>query len=354
MVEGTYDSDDDNRSPRLEPQRPNYQLDDEPPPFVSRRSSSNSDDAKKVDGKGTSLDRSRKHEPRKPETREGDSLLISYLDPTRSDLASFELRRSPHERLPLENDLSPGAGQKLIKPRKDLSDHTTTAGIASSALNLLGNEPLQHGLQDLKSLPPPPNKKGFNPDPPSSKHPGRLSISNHDPFGLPPFERTLPALQSPPESASAASPENLPKLPSIQSALSELSAVSPNDPAGRVKGTFPGGPGQFPTPQIPPSPYSHLSPASSKDMSNISSPVSQQSYWRPPLKSDIHYAASAHEPSPQAVKSPAAGYPTPTDQAGERPYNPGSQSNGTVPAGVYKCRHPGCDAPPFQTQYLLK
>jgi hypothetical protein len=92
-------------------------------------------------------------------------------------------------------------------------------------------------------------------------------------------------------------------------------------------------------------------------MSAVSSPASQQQpQWRH-TRSDITYLTTPHyEPSPSAVKSPATSYPTPTDQTptGERPpFNAGPPPTAPVPPGTFKCRHPGCTAPPFQTQYLL-
>jgi hypothetical protein len=91
----------------------------------------------------------------------------------------------------------------------------------------------------------------------------------------------------------------------------------------------------------------------------VSSPASQNSYWRPSLKSEIPYIASTYDIAHSTAKSPATSYPTPTDQTPgghcERTsFNPNPQPNGVVPTGSYKCRHQGCTAPPFQTQYLLK
>ncbi|KAL1999347.1 hypothetical protein VTN02DRAFT_4650 [Thermoascus thermophilus] len=108
------------------------------------------------------------------------------------------------------------------------------------------------------------------------------------------------------------------------------------------------------------SPYSQGSPANSKDLPSF--PSGSQPYsWRP-LKPDRPFVTSPYDASAhgaQTSKSPANSYPTPTEpRVGgdpERATFPAAagQSNTPAPVGTYKCPHPGCTAPPFQTQYLL-
>ncbi|RMJ24866.1 hypothetical protein PHISP_04254 [Aspergillus sp. HF37] len=358
MLSETNDSDDDTRSDRLEAQNPNYGPDvSEPPPFAQGGSSPGSDGTEDARMRTSS-----KHP--KPAINFGDMVLLEHLAPNERQVA----------RNALLGDEVGTLKRKQQEPKPDSQKDLSAQ--AEIALSIMKNEPQKDWS---KNPSPSPDEPATKHEPKSSQKGRRLSVDK-DPlekFPLRPSERILPALQRSPPSASGASPSNTQNLPSLQSALGELPGVPQKDPSGRVSGaspypyplfhgTSPSVPrndlvrepqvvGQFLPPQIPPSPYSHLSPVSSKDKSNVSSPVSQQSFWRPPLKSDMPYVPSNYEASPQTMKSPAASYPTPTDQpADERPtFNPHAQSNGSVSTGLYKCRHPGCTAAPFQTQYLL-
>ncbi|KAL6235668.1 hypothetical protein BDW75DRAFT_239999 [Aspergillus navahoensis] len=171
------------------------------------------------------------------------------------------------------------------------------------------------------------------------------------------------------------------RLPPIQTKLSQLSELGPvlpppNGPSPRPVGT----PYSLPSvtavspplarvdtnprepyhsaaslvqSKIPPTPYSHLSPASTQAISAVSSPASQQHYWRN-AKAAYPYEA----PSTASNRSPASSYPTPIERVSTGCCEPGgftpsSQGNAAAPTGTFKCSHPGCTAPPFQTQYLL-
>ena len=398
MISDTYDSDDDNRSDRLKPPTINYEPeDDELPPFYQRSSSPKSDDAKGAAEKETSGERFRKRQPtQKPDTSLGDEVLIRYLDQNRIDIANFERLDPLSSRVHPERE--PGQSVKLPKPepepqgRSGSSSQSNICEKAKSALKYLTNElhqedkePFLHHDPKVEKSIHPQNKVEETTIRPETTSPNRHqilpnistspdSISHLKKHNIPAPER-LPAIQSPPQSIAASSPENRQNLPSIQSAIGELPAVPPKDPSGRVNGaspyafppistSSPSAPrndlacepflGQFPPPQIPLSPYSHLSPASSKDMSNVPSPASQQSFWRP-LKPDLRYVASSYEVLPQATQSPATSYPTPTEQSGSEraSFSSNSQPNGAVSTGLFRCRHPGCTAA-FQTQYLLK
>lgn len=180
-------------------------------------------------------------------------------------------------------------------------------------------------------------------------------------------------------------------LPSIESTLgTQLKNLPMKDPTNAVNGTqhsYPPGPGSSPPlntqqhtstkqesqqltpyspPQIPP-PYSQATPPGSKDMPSFSPPSmpggTHPSYWRAPPKSESSYITSPFDPGSvgsQMGHSPSTGYPTPTDpmtpNETERSntINKRPQPNGPLTSSGFKCAHPGCQAPPFQTQYLLK
>jgi hypothetical protein len=178
-----------------------------------------------------------------------------------------------------------------------------------------------------------------------------------------PAQELLPALHSPPHSA-AGSPENTQSLPPVQSLLRDISTVSvasthysaasAPSPAGvhsrRVSASLPPPPPLPPQSQMP-TPYSHASPMSMKELTGAS-PAAQSPYsWRPPgFKSEGSTVSTVYEtPSqgPLTGKSPANSYPTPTE-----PRPPGEEN--PEAGNLYKCQFPDCNAAPFQTQYLLK
>lgn len=399
------DSDDDCRSECLESQKIDYRPTVDIPPFVQRSSPSNSDETKGAAEEGTSLERSRKGLPnQKPDTVLGDQVLIDYLDQTRRDISAFEWLEPLSSRVQQPPEDDPGRTKLNLKPPKEPLKEpqgpapSSQKDLAESALRVLDVDlndggklqlPQQDSKENRRLQPLDTTKRREAETEPTSPRlqPLLSRLTTHDTYrtvdddipNLKQFkissEERLPALQPTPQTAAARSPENRQNLPSIHSAIGELPGVPPKEPSGIINSASPyafppaSGPSpplprndlarephllsQFPPPQIPLSPYSHLSPASSKDMSNKSSPASQPSYWRP-LKSDIHYATSSYETSPQAAKSPAVNYPTPTDQPGSErtSFSSSSQPNGAT--GIYKCSYPECSAPPFQTQYLLK
>ncbi|KAF7588011.1 hypothetical protein BBP40_006417 [Aspergillus hancockii] len=401
----SYDPEEDRRSPGLEVTQPDYKLKESPPPFLIRDSKEPEGEYKISEGEGTS-DCSRKRQSNfsQPGTTEGNSVLISYIDPNRPDIANYERLnplRADHfqssslsDRLEKSKPEKPKSESPVIEPDEPIKPQPSQADPAEAArhaLELLEPKPSAPLLEcpedsPLKLLnhvsPPervwkaePESPKIFQPPLAAPNITEKISFSPASPLSqyvihsaqdvLPPFH----------------SPDTTTTLPPIQTALRGIPHVK--EPSGRANGpsSFPlppvtassppsirsdppvweqvPRPGQFAPPQVPPSPYSHLSPASTKDLSAVSSPASQNSYWRPALKSDIPYITSTYDIAHSAAKSPATNYPTPTDQTPggtcERTsFNTNSQPNGVVPTGSYKCRHPGCTAPPFQTQYLLK
>ncbi|OJJ39762.1 hypothetical protein ASPWEDRAFT_391576 [Aspergillus wentii DTO 134E9] len=382
-----YDSEDGHGSPRLQAQEVNYKLEPDDPPFLlnERRLSPEGNTTGSPTDKGTHP---------------------NGLPPDRPDIAEYE-NENPHN-IGLLPDDDPGPSTKSflkfkaepaeppVHPSQPVSQPPSHSPqelpqAAASALSLLIAR--ESPETETKNLPTDgPKLEPRSPNQPQKQQPHfnsdfkrhvEASENHHlqkrfEPGHL--DQELPPILKSPPQPASARSPHNNHQnLPSLQSALGELSGIPPKEPPGRVNGTSPysfpsvtsSSPSlprnemvrerplppaaQYPTPQIPLSPYSHLSPASSKDMSAVSSPASQPPY---PRKSDISYVTTSYEISPQSAQSPATSYPTPTEQStvgtcDRTPYGSNTQPNGSIPTGSYKCRHPGCNALPFQTQYLL-
>lgn len=419
MTDDVYDSDDAcNRSPPPEPQIVKYGTEDPLPPFVKKHSPSPSG------GGDSSSDQENPRKRRQPKPSQGDAVLLGYLDPNRPDIANAARERPLVSESQSEDEREPPIKLKQKKTEDvGVTQATSQAGLgqtAAKALSLLNSdEPQQQGYcgdpsvgvdnaqaleqgrkeQDVRPPPAVDNyikREPISPRPEQPHNLGRtsenraaddlLSTSPLRKFAITASEGSshdvLPALQSPPHSASANSPENTQNLPSLQSALgAQLSEAPPKDHTGRVNGVsphpFPPLPGSSPPlprnvlgpdrqlpahfpPQMP-SPYSHVSPASSKDMSGLSPPGSQPYNWRP-LKPDIPYMTSPYDNSAhgaQTSEGPATSYPTPTEQkVGGDPERPTftvapGQSNAPAPVGAYKCPHPGCTAS-FQTQYLLK
>lgn len=393
-----------NRSPPPKPQTVKYREDDPLPPFVS------GDDV--ASAKGTP-GRSRK--PHLPESQtqtcHGDSVLINYLAPGRPDIAAhayqFPLVDSP---LKQERPDKHGDGYSAEK----VQGHSPQVKVQVSDLKREGGADGDgDGAEGerQKTKPSPPSKEPLLPPPvsvgikptsvspggypvlpsihatdrrPSEDRPGHSSLNDSTKrspdkiISLP----SLHSLQSPPSSCAAISPEsgsgNSRVLPPIRSALDGL---SPNEfPHPRLSGVpplcpYPGSASsrndsphdrqlpQFLPQQVPPSPFSHLSPVSIKDASNNPSPASTAPFWRgppPPPSSEPIHAATPYDMSPMTAKSPATGYPTPTEQVGSGPgsgerasFSSQPSANGVPATGSYKCTHPGCTAAPFQTQYLL-
>ncbi|BCR95678.1 uncharacterized protein AKAW2_20618A [Aspergillus luchuensis] len=398
----SYDSDGP-RTPALKPSTINYLPKVSPPPFDTGDQSPKGG-LPKHDAEAQFPSSSRKlPEFQKPDSIEGNSVLIRHLEPNRPDIAWFETENPLHRSTPAD-DPYPVLPKILFAPDKSSVETKEPVDVvARKALNLISpSEPKEGGPSVGPKDPPTAYKEPRRPSIPVEEPALKEEQQQHTPPNIPhishlfqdgklpdPEQRLSKLLIAPSEptaqlpalhpSATASSVNH--NLPSLSTALAGVTDVPPPAGAGRLNGSS-FGPlppvssssppvsrtepvwehqrlGQIPPPppQVPPSPYSHLSPASSKDMSAMSSPASQQAYWRPPIKADITYLTSTYETAPQTAKSPATSYPTPTDQTPastcDRSYNPPTHSNGAVSTGTYKCRHPGCTAAPFQTQYLL-
>jgi hypothetical protein len=399
MTSDVYDSDDAlNRSPRLQPQIIRYGPDEQLPPFLSKQPASGEGGGDSPSSQGSSTGRARKkrRQPVKPQSTLGDAVLISILDPNRPDIARIAAEE------PLVVDSSDDDDEResvAFRPshhRKSEVSQTTSevaelGQAAAKALSLLPDDapaaggrpaPLDHGpLPSIYQITEHQSPKSGLPHHsflgPTTERAlqDTLATSPLAKFAISPSDRPeqmLPALQSPPQSAAGGSPENTQSLPSIHSALGELPDAPRRDSTGRISVIPPplssiSSPplprpvlsrerqlsAPFPTPTQMPTPFSHVSPMSTKDMT-APSPASQSSYWRP-VKPDLVNMTSPYDASPhrsQSIKSPGASYPTPADT---RPAGEERPAGASPPSGAtYKCNHPGCTAPPFQTQYLLK
>lgn len=328
-----YDSDEGRHSPGLEPIKPNYGFEEPLPPFL-----------RNSQGKRGSPDTSG--------IARGTAVLVEHLDKNRPDLRDYELHNHLKRELTPEDKEFPKPQDTAMKALQLLQNDPPKDSVPKNDLLGPAKEPRnEQGLPQL--LPPLPSMSSFREPYKQTTGPGPLTHGL-----LPAIHHSPTAFPKPPDNHS---------LPPIQSALGELPNVPLKD--SRVSTA----PCQFPPvaapsprnesifghpPQAPLSPYSHLSPASSKDISNMPSPVSQPSYQKS-HKSTIHYVTSPNEIPPQAAKSPLTSYPTPTDPPTvgslERGYaDPSTPLNGTAATGNFRCSYPGCTAPPFPTQYLLK
>ncbi|CRG92474.1 hypothetical protein PISL3812_09535 [Talaromyces islandicus] len=375
-----YDSDDAcNRSPALQPAVVRYGPDEPSPPFPHKRPVSR--DRRSRDSPGSDGARSRKHHrTNKPlRSTQGDAVLIGILGPNHPDIALQAGERPLRSESDSDDDYRGERVKLSPRPSVPASDVSSHSQVATKVLDHLVST--EHGrannvlppISELVShepvFPPPPSylRRGSE----QLAHDG-LATSGVARYAISPSEmpaqELLPALQSPPHSA-AGSPENTQSLPPVHSLLRDFSSVSvasvgsshygaasAPSPAvvhsRRVSSSLPPPPPPPPPhsqSQIP-TPYSHASPMSMKELTGAS-PAAQSPYsWRPPgFKSEGSNVSTMYETPSQVSltgKSPANNYPTPTEP---RPVGEENPETGNL----YKCQFSGCTAPPFQTQYLL-
>ena len=202
-------------------------------------------------------------------------------------------------------------------------------------------------------------------------------------FTIPNSERpteALPAMQNSPASNSARSPDNQQSLPSLRQIQLEplLDPRASRSPFTVSNGTVNSSPissiaprpSQYPSPQAgvngafhSTSPYSHHSPSHSStspstNMSPPGKPISQVFYCggRTPQseESTPQSAASLHSSSSFSTAPSPHSHAGEIDRTRSLPPPLPSMPNGPIVTGSFKCDHPGCNALPFQTQYLLK
>ncbi|PGH23251.1 hypothetical protein AJ80_02667 [Polytolypa hystricis UAMH7299] len=435
MTNDVYDSDDARpASPLLKPQRIDYKPHESPPPFLPSQSES---PPEKQSPTGRSRKSTHRHR-KKTKPSIGDLLILKNLGHDRPDLITDIEPGSDCTSDEFESEI-----ETVVESRRKLPDLFTHDGVTSSAqqaaqdaLELMppddmtldaqgsvatikvdsnfykGIQPSKRRYSSEPQTRPAPcspnlfsprdkdvigdlirNGKNLRPKEQSPQAPPNWALEREHPaptisldlrkYAISPSQasgrETLPALQSPPHSTSAKSPETVQMLPSIKATFpDELSDRALKDQGMRLNGIPPhpyqaisaSSPPQplvpiepsnrrlseqyVPPPLAPSSSFSHISPASSKESPTIGSMI--QPYWQPPPTSDGSYARS---PSSQFGDTTSTGYPTPTEpgknEHSERSPLPNDKfpANGPLNSSGFKCQHPGCNAPPFQTQYLL-
>ncbi|KAL4956697.1 hypothetical protein BDW69DRAFT_192243 [Aspergillus filifer] len=380
----------DHESPGLEVIKPNFgPREPTPPPFASQNQSPGSNGVKRQD-----------KSPPKPYLQlevggaAANAALLRLNNPNNPDIWRYEqehpLTVEPSPGPGFHRPLKPNSGNPL-KRRVPEFKPDDIQKISEQALDLITEtEPLPR--VDARKLPPPSElvegPLGARAPPNSQPSHDRSSSSPLSKFHInaPESRDSLPKLRDPttarsPEESSTRLPPIQTQLgpvlpppvapalrpvgppsysipPALPPSLPPVSAVSPPltrvDPSPREPYRL--APLQPPA-KVPPSPYSHLSPASSQGISVVSSPVSTQAYWRT-SKPPVPYPYDT--PSTASTRSPALNYPTPIDRPSAGAcdtgvYTPSSQVTlpSSAPMGTFKCTHPGCNAAPFQTQYLL-
>jgi hypothetical protein len=432
----TYGSDDERPgSPLLVPQTINYKPADSPPPFLPAKSSSSSPESTPPPGSARSKKTLRKRRKR-TQPSQGDSVLISYLDPNRPDIAREAGERALNSASQSEaggsddeamgdrpnvppNDQAPNILRKLAQDSlhqidepldgSDPSDppqHEHVRGPGFAVVNGINGHDVKRepmgpvdpkdtdaavGLQKMSESSPKDRRtpkiktssdeKSGDELPATSPNLRKFAISASE--GSP--MQQLPAIQkSPPQSASASSPDGAQSLPSLQTALADAEIKDPD--VRQMNGSSPVARTAYPplAGQSPPlnrvdgrqiaahfphhqqsstsSPFAQLSPQSSKELQGMSPPGSTHpKLYRSSTKGDTPFTPSTlsdHQPTPQSTEGSSA-YPTPQEHRmsidGERALINGPLApNGPFSSSGFKCTHPGCTAAPFQTQYLLK
>ncbi|KAI9367120.1 hypothetical protein BJX61DRAFT_551841 [Aspergillus egyptiacus] len=317
------DTVDDNKSPGLTALKLNYRPKSPSPPPFDCQGKSPADSSKDADKDGSRP----KHQPGlQYGERQANAYLLRNINPNRPDIAQYELARPDYPQPPPEKARFPN---DFVNPRGKADANASNPDHKSPLSKFLIIEP---GNQN--SLP-------------ALRDPSRVRSPESTGTTLPPIQTQLSQLGPvlPPPTVSHS------RVGSSSHSLTPATAISP--PLTRTEPS-PWEPSHLPLlvpPKIPPSPYSHPSPASSHPISTVSSPVSQPTYWRSGPKPSVSYP---YEPA--STRSPATSYPTPTENT---PTNCESvsysspQSNISAPTGTFKCAYAGCQAAPFQTQYLL-
>jgi hypothetical protein len=350
-------------------------------------------------------------------TRHGDSVLMSYLGPDCPDVAVHarkfpytdwsprQGRRLPQDRppvswkpdpLPSSMDAYEGAGG-----RKDIGSGGNRRWAAARVGVGVGGDMRQQRAEETV---PAEFKNDFESEFVSPRHLPRVQlVATTPPVHHPSKDLlkqspelghrvALPSLQSLslPSPRGGHTPDsgsykpNTKNLPSIQYALGRFSSRLNGVPPLCIYSSCPESATStvcthdrqlrrhFLPSHISPSLFSqHLFPVNSKEPPRTPFPASPPSsaFWRglrspsppqpqPTADTPQHVPTTPYDMS---LKSPAADRPTPTDQissaleSSERAsFNSTALINGARATGSCKCTHPGCTAPPFKTEYLLK
>jgi hypothetical protein len=170
--------------------------------------------------------------------------------------------------------------------------------------------------------------------------------SNSHSEGLPPIQNNSPRYES-----------NAQTLPSIRSQLGDIPQLASSHGVGNgMRGSHHGFPGSPPGTARLPSLHAHLgSPPLPPAEPHRDHPLSPTHPLAPPTMSPRYYPQpnGLHRPPDYGGRSPEA---SGSHQPGSLPVAPGFDRMSLdviQTVGNYVCKVPGCNAPAFQTQYLL-
>ncbi|KAF5618135.1 transcriptional regulator prz1 [Fusarium tjaetaba] len=369
FVVDTYDPDDvvPRGSPLMTPLRPKLEPSPSPPPDIP---------AAQVSLKSTSIDGRGKSNRHKVRPTSGDAVLVAYLDNGRDpDIA----REAARESLPGDDD-SPDE-----EPRRDRAVDG----------NLMSGPLLQHlaadALQAASIATAPPSLAASVPKtiPDISIPTGQLSIHDEPTINglsapryisgnrvtsplISSSNGPLPPLHHGVRAPAGESKETLPSqsLPSLRSTFGELRDLHPERPSEQDLGRVP--PGLSST--FPTSPAANLGHRFSLNTNLPSSPRSPPDGYRTlsphsaPSASMHYYPTNGNHPrAPTEYSSSNAGETPNTDHSASTPATSTSINSASITdrmsidgithpqplSGSYTCTVTGCNAAPFQTQYLL-
>ncbi|KAF5612798.1 transcriptional regulator prz1 [Fusarium sp. NRRL 25303] len=369
FVVDTYDPDDvvPRGSPLMTPLRPKLEPSPSPPPDIPAAQVSLSPTS--IDGRG----KSNRHKVR---PTSGDAVLVAYLDNGRDpDIA----REAARESLPGDED-SPDE-----EPRRERAVDG----------NLMSGPLLQHlaadALQAASIATAPPSLAASVPKtiPDISIPTGQLSIHDEPPINglsapryisgnrvtsplISSSNGPLPPLHHGVRAPAGESKETLPSqsLPSLRSTFGELRDLHPERPSEQDLGRVP--PGLSST--FPTSPAANLGHRFSLNTNIPSSPRSPPDGYRTlsphsaPSASMHYYPTNGNHPrAPTEYSSSNAGETPNTDHSASTPATSTSINSASITdrmsidgithpqplSGSYTCTVTGCNAAPFQTQYLL-
>lgn len=358
VVADAYDPDEvvPRDSPLMTPLRPRLEPSPSPPPDIPLAQVSLSP---AFDGR----DKANRHKVR---PSSGDAVLVAYLDNGRDP----EIHRA--------------AGRQALPCDEDSQDDAFSLdGPTSGPVPIMTVPSLQHlaagALQAVSTRDPAPpkpnsdisitaNRLSIRDDLPSSPYPLRdllqvsdLKHSAKSPVsaGLSPAVGELPPLQM----DSPRSESNGHMLPSIRSTLGDINRLPADSLASADKDiVIRHAPTTFP--RSPPGGIHRFPPISAN---HSSPPVSPNDGYARNLPSPRSLPASSpyypfsngiqHRPSAEYCSSTTTGETPSTDQSGSTPATSTSVAERMSIDGItnpqYVCTFAGCNAPPFQTQYLL-
>ena len=388
-----YEPADDPNSPLLQPIKPDILPKESPPPFSSETTPSSYADETELED--TSNRRQRNHR-RRVRPSQGDTVLLSQLAPNHPDIAQRAGEEalspaSPSDTQSMKEDiLHAGLGAAEQDGEFGLAKRALHAASAESKLdgpprprteNLIADFSFQreqctsHAARleansNLRRLQPAPIRTDSTGEqaPADETLASSPNLAKYTITPSKPIASTLPALQtSPNRQGSVNPPEMSQSLPSLKTALGvqlehtalpPISATSPSMPR-------PPAPPYFPAPAPSPSSYSHSSPASSKDHPIMSPPSTtlstNPSFWRTGTKSETSMSSTISDSTTPSTlsHSPSNTHTSPSiESRGLGDNENAAMMSGIIGSGpfassTFKCTYPGCNAAPFQTQYLL-